>query len=77
MKLRPAFPVGRLATAGPPVTPPQALPWQRHGEVIVEFEFGHPVPFMHRNGARMQEHAALAPDVLPDTQWKCHRPGAL
>lgn len=33
--------------------------------------------FMHRNGARMQEHAALAPDFLPDTQWKCHRSGAL
>lgn len=33
--------------------------------------------FMHGNGARMQEHAALAPDFLPDTQWKCPRSGGV
>lgn len=25
----------------------------------------------------MQEHAELAADFLPDTQWKCHRPGGV
>lgn len=40
----------------------------RCGEVIFEVEFGHSDTFMHHNGARMQEHAALAPDFLPDTQ---------